>query len=60
MTKSEYADELNRLRRMIDTVRAALLDEDVEAAILLHQMVEHLMVLSEVAEAAVTADRVAD
>lgn len=46
----ELADELERLRQMIFAVRRMLDSEDVEATLLLHQIAERILVLSEVAQ----------
>jgi hypothetical protein len=47
---TELTEELERLRQMIFAVRGMLHREDVEATLLLHQIAERILVLSEVAQ----------
>ena len=49
---TEFTAELERLRQMIFTVRSVLPPEDVEASLLLHQIAERILILSEAAELA--------
>jgi hypothetical protein len=49
---TEFTAELERLRQMIFAVRGALHPEDVEASLLLHQIAERILALSEAAELA--------
>jgi hypothetical protein len=49
---TELTAELERLRQMIFAVRKMLDSEDVEATLLLHQIAERILVLSEVAQVA--------
>ena len=50
MDSTELIAELQRLQLMINAVRKALPEEDTEAALLLYDITERLMLLSEVAE----------
>lgn len=47
---TEFAAELERLRQMIFAVRRVLHPDDVGASLLLHQIAERIVVLSEAAE----------
>ena len=47
---TEFTAELERLRQMIFAVRSVLHPEDVEASLLLHQIAERILILSEAAE----------
>ena len=49
---TEFTVELERLRQMIFAVRSILHPQDVEASLLLHQIAERILVLSEAAELA--------
>ena len=49
---TELAAELERLRQMIFAVRKMLPSEEVEATLLLHQIAERMLILSEVAQVA--------
>ena len=50
MADIDLSAELQRLQLMINAVRKALREEDTEAALLLHDITERLLTLSEVAE----------
>jgi hypothetical protein len=50
MAEIDLTAELQRLQLMINAVRKALREEDTEAALLLHDITERLLTLSEVAE----------
>ena len=52
MASTDLIDELQRLQLMIKAVRKTLRPEDTEAARLLFDITERLMLLSQVAEAA--------
>jgi hypothetical protein len=49
---TELTAELERLREMVFAVRKMLHNEDVEATLLLHQIAERILVLSEVDQVA--------